>query len=77
MTQTLNIEMYGPCDSFNGPMPEVNDTVAVIRAGGVVSLLLVTKVEESLHGTDVWTNTAERLRPSDCYLLYSVDRSII
>lgn len=74
MVQRLELELRGPCSEYPRNLPEVNDTVAVIRANGRVSLLTVTTVEPSINGTVIWAGRGERLFAHDCYLVYSVDR---
>lgn len=68
----LNLQLYGPCDEHDGILPNVNDSIAVIRGDGRVSVLTVTKVEPALSGVDIWAGLGERFRPSDCYLIYTV-----
>ena len=74
---TLNLQLYGPCDQDIGMLPKINDTVAILREDGRVSLLTVTKVEVSIRGTDIWAGAGERFLPSDCYLVYTVDKESV
>ena len=73
MDRVLGLQLYGPCSEEDDVVPLLGDTVAIIMENGRVRLLTVSGAGTSVDGSVLYASGGEKLRVSDCYLLYTVD----
>jgi len=77
MARAIGIELFGPASDEDGLRPVLGDTVAVVTESGRVQFVTISGTGYVVDGMVLYASNGQRLTPSDCYFVYTVDEGSV